>query len=691
MQFRLDDYLAADGNGDGIVNLEDLAIWQEHEGLTMLETIGGDFNEDGVVDMADNDGTLTPTELDLWEENFGLVRADLFPIVLNADGGLSFEIPLEAPQVTGVTAGGAVHDDYDFGSVVGSGEQLRTVPVGGLNSISIKFSEEVLVTQNALTLTPVDWSPSMPAVDDFTYDVATQTATWTFESALPTGQYLIQLSDSVFDLDHDALDGEFVNPWSLSEAAGLASTFPSGDGAAGGEFRFRFTNSPGDFDRDNVVGSADQDIWDENAGMTSGAGHGNGDATGDGAVNGTDYLYWLANVNRNYTNWVSVEPGMILVSTAADENDANYSLGDLSLREALALAATSAGTDTIVFQPTITEIPLNSQLTINSDVNIVGRGAQLLELDAQGGSRVFTVNSGVTASLSRVTITGGLVTGTNDGGGIYNSGTLDLDSVVLVDNESAHYGGAIYNSGGVLRINDTTLEANVAARGAGVYYNRNLGVGSLTVSNSAFLDNDASGHGGGLYIYSWSSPHATAAIVNSTFSGNTAAYGGAIITNGSPTINIVNSTITENAVTQQGGGINNLNSLATIVIHNSIVWGNTAGISGTRNIAGSLDSSSSYNLLRTGSTGGLTAANGNIILGSTDSAGLTTLGNYGGSTKTHALLNGSPAIDAGGLVADLYDLVFDQRGEDRIADGDDDELLVVDIGAFELAFDEDYS
>ena len=53
-------------------------------------------------------------------------------------------------QVTNITIGGPVHADYNFASVVGSGEQLRTVPIGGMDIVSLKFSEEVLATKSAL-------------------------------------------------------------------------------------------------------------------------------------------------------------------------------------------------------------------------------------------------------------------------------------------------------------------------------------------------------------------------------------------------------------------------------------------------------------------------------------------------------------------------------------------------------------
>ena len=68
---------------------------------------------------------------------------------------------------------------------------------------------------------------------------------------------------------------------------------------------------------------------------------------------------------------------------------------------------------------------------------------------------------------------------------------------------------------------------------------------------------------------------------------------------------------------------------------------------------------------------------------------LSTLGDDGGATRTHKLLSDSTAIDAGDNdYIDLYELAYDQRGFDRTSDDDSDDNDIVDIGAFELAFEE---
>ena len=65
-------------------------------------------------------------------------------------------------------------------------------------------------------------------------------------------------------------------------------------------------------------------------------------------------------------------------------------------------------------------------------------------------------------------------------------------------------------------------------------------------------------------------------------------------------------------------------------------------------------------------------------------AKLGALTNNGGPTWTHALLPGSPAIDAGAIVSGSP-LGFDQRGApfSRMVDGNADGVVRIDIGAYE--------
>ncbi|PYS81809.1 MAG: hypothetical protein DMF67_15400 [Acidobacteria bacterium] len=145
-----------------------------------------------------------------------------------------------------------------------------------------------------------------------------------------------------------------------------------------------------------------------------------------------------------------------------------------------------------------------------------------------------------------------------------------------------------------------------------------------------------------------------------------------------------------------GGGIKIVTG--TVTMNNTIVAGNVTGASGNPNavaddISGTVDASSSYNLIGTGGSGGLvdvstdTAHNNQV--GVAD-AKLGALASNGGPTKTHAPADDSPAIDKGKNFAvdgSSNPILKDQRGFTRpvdigtvtnAANGD-----ASDIGAFE--------
>jgi hypothetical protein len=139
-------------------------------------------------------------------------------------------------------------------------------------------------------------------------------------------------------------------------------------------------------------------------------------------------------------------------------------------------------------------------------------------------------------------------------------------------------------------------------------------------------------------------------------------------------------------------------------MYNTIVAQNFSGPTGsqvdadlgrsTTTPAGSFSlGTSSYNLVGAVGNSGITSSNNNIILAGAD-AGLMALDDYGGKTRTHALLSTSQAIDAGdNAKATAIGLLYDQRGNgyERIVDWDGDTDIRVDIGAFELALGEYYS
>jgi hypothetical protein len=720
--------LAADGDGSGVVDAADLAIWSEAFNVTTDDVLPGDYDGDGVVATSDyelwsatfnsttnlaadgnGNGVVDAADYTIWRDNLGATSAAVWPFIMaeHHEAGMPLEIPDQAPHVTSLVVGGSAsaHPPFDFTTVDGSGEQLRSVPVGGVDYVSITFSEEVFVSSGNLTIVDVAGGPA-PTLLSFTYVPSTLTATWQYSAPLARGQYLVRLSDDVVDLDEKALDGEFTNPWSLAEAAGYASTFPSGDGEAGGEFRFRFTNLAGDYNGNNTIDAADYTVWADHNSQTGATTTRVGDGNGDGTVNSADYSVWSSQYGTNYLNWPSTEPGAILVSTLTDESDVNYTLGDLSLREALSIAATNAGHDFIAFAPSLfasgaATIALAydgadagtvpDQLSVNSEVTIDGPGASLLTISGGGLMRIFHVTSASTATIEGVTIANGA--GVASGGGVYVDGNLTLDSAVVQNNIAAGgNGGGVYVSGtGYLTLVDATVDGNSALFGGGVF--GHFGAGErLSILGSTISNNTSTsgGTGGGLNFFSVAGAGtAIGTIVNSTISNNTAPASAGIRARYSSTqLTIVNSTIAANTATSDTGGIHMVDS-PSVTLHNTIVADNKLASGSNSNITGTLQAASSHNMVGPSGSGGLThGTNGNIVLTSGQSSGLSPLANYGGPTKTHTLLVGSPAIDAGDNVRALdaggAPLTLDQRGRNRV-------VYNVDVGAVEREILGDYN
>ncbi len=176
------------------------------------------------------------------------------------------------PQVTNVTIGNSANASETFDFVAedahGSGKQILQLPFQELDTIQIEFSEQVMVGEDALQL--ISNNMAGYQLDYQGLDAAGTTATW----QLATGVFetldmiLLDLSDSITDIAGNALDGEWTNPQRTSTTNSLVSEFPSGDGVAGGDFRFAITaNIPGDVTGDNLVNSADLGIVLNNFGL----------------------------------------------------------------------------------------------------------------------------------------------------------------------------------------------------------------------------------------------------------------------------------------------------------------------------------------------------------------------------------------------------------------------------------------
>lgn len=397
----------------------------------------------------------------------------------------------------------------------------------------------------------------------------------------------------------------------------------------------------------------------------------------------------------------------ITVDTILDTPDANPgdgiaadASGNVSLRAAIMEANALPGDDVILvpdgmYALTRTGVGEDAARTGDLDITdntgnltIRGAGAGLTTINGGGLDRVFHIIAGTTVTLEGLTITGGAVTGSNDGGGIrVAGGFVTINDSIITGNTSQDDAGGIDNSGN-LTLNRVTVSTNTAVRTGGGIRN----AGTLTINESLIggrIDittgqrfGNTSGQGGGGLI---NLGGATLVVSNSTISGNAATsaaagQGGGLLSLGRTTLR--NVTIAANNAGSSGGGLAVTAGLTDV--RNTIVGDNTSAVT-SQNVfdstAGASLTSLGNNLIEnnTGAAAAFPVGNPNFrgdIVGTTAAPRdpqLDALANNGGPTLTHALRLGSQAINNGGGSA----LLIDQRGITRNLNG-------VDIGSFEF-------
>jgi hypothetical protein len=390
------------------------------------------------------------------------------------------------------------------------------------------------------------------------------------------------------------------------------------------------------------------------------------------------------------------------VDNSSDVADGIYTPGNLTLREAITRAEADPDLTTITFSESVNSILLsNGQMTINSEVQIIGNGVDSLSIDAQGLHRVFGIDDNAEVTISDVTLHGGY--STNGGGAVVIDGDLTLNNVLVEESESTSSGGGVYvNSIGSLKAVDSTFRNNTSS-GSGGAISGHFGAGlTLDITGSTFYDNTAS-TGGAVKVQGSNGGSTTlVSITNSTFSDNTGNSGGAMnfqSYTGSPVeVSIINSTVYDNeALTSVGGGIYNVNpDRITVGLHNTVLAGNTAANTNYHeswgNINGTVSNPSSYNLIGIGNGNmGITHLSNNNRVGTSGTPLdplLGVLADNGGPTLTHAPLTNSPLLDQGSAaIASGSGPTTDQRGNSRTYDVtsvSNGAGGTTDIGAFEL-------
>ena len=293
---------------------------------------------------------------------------------------------------------------------------------------------------------------------------------------------------------------------------------------------------------------------------------------------------------------------------------------------------------------------------------------------------------------------------TTAGGAIYNLGILTVAGGSSFDGNRANAGGGIFTGDAATRdtlldgiaprevtatITATTFSSNQQIGtslgigwyvGGGAIYNFG---GRLTVQEVTFRQNSSQAVGGGIYNTG------TLSIVQTTFDRNTAELEGGAIRTGPGSMTMSSSTVSGNTAAL-GGGIYCSDGMVTLqdctIAGNSATRAATAG--GGLNISGPVTLQIGNTLVADSPSGNdcglaVPVEQTSVNLSTDDTCGfalrgdprLDPLANYGGRTETHRLAAGSPAINAGERCGST-----DQRGRPRPAPSGGR----CDIGAFEV-------
>lgn len=292
-----------------------------------------------------------------------------------------------------------------------------------------------------------------------------------------------------------------------------------------------------------------------------------------------------------------------------------------------------AGTYTLAIPGTGEDNDATGDLDVLQNVTITGAGAGVTIIDGGGLDRVFDVTSGITASISDLTLRNGVATG-DAGGALFSGATLTMSNVEVTGNTADS--GALALTGPSSTLTACTISGNTAAvAGGGVL----IRVGANAVILRSTISGNSAPSGGGILNLD------TLVVANSTISGNTATTldGGGIYNNGTLTLSSV--TIASNAAPAGDvGGMFNNDSLGTTSMRNSILGDNTSATAGDADCGGTIDSGG-HNLIET--TGACTIAGSTTGNLTGVDAQLLPLADNGGPTQTQMLLAGSPALDAG--------------------------------------------
>jgi hypothetical protein len=289
------------------------------------------------------------------------------------------------------------------------------------------------------------------------------------------------------------------------------------------------------------------------------------------------------------------------------------------------------------------------------------------------GGAIYAKNGVILSNSAIVLGTSGSSSTDGVGGAIFTPGSVLMADSDVVANYASSAGGGIAAADGFLS-KYSSISYNQSYIAGGMY-----ALGNITIDNSTIANNQGGTVGGAFLLGSGATSPIT--LLNSTVSGNSAnvAAGVAVMKYAS---RIANTTIAFNTEANAGDhkygaglyvGNGTAASIESSIIANNYLNHSVYGLLADDMGGGTGASLDGSNSLTRFVVSPLVAPAGTIYADPM----LASLSNNGGLTLTHALLPGSPAIDAGNNDAAVS---YDQRGTGypRVIGAN------ADIGAFEF-------
>ncbi|MGC4094153.1 MAG: right-handed parallel beta-helix repeat-containing protein [Polyangiaceae bacterium] len=336
---------------------------------------------------------------------------------------------------------------------------------------------------------------------------------------------------------------------------------------------------------------------------------------------------------------------------------------------------------------------LTSSLVITKSLIIDGDGvgSSIVRSNLSSGTDFIIVQPGTTntsVTLKELTIDKAATQTAPNVCGVYVYGTATQTASLSVQSAriAGHTWSGLYSHDANLSVADTTIENNSSPEaGGGIHVSASISLrGSFFVDRSVINNNTSVANGGGIYF----SGQQSSQIRDTTISGNSGVHGGGVAYDSADPSNgyfaMVNCTVARNGASTTGGGIYTPPSSssydANVVSVGSIIANNVAHF--IQDWDGHLHS---FNASLIGDTLGMDRHNpdepppvGNLF--DVDPMLDPVLRSWGGPTKVHRLLPGSPAIDA--IPAGNTGSTTDQRNTMRPQFGGVDGEMY-DMGAYE--------